>query len=92
MTNTQLASIAQALRKQASENDGALHLDRHLTGILLGALDRLAQGPARNAALARAIARQSALVVAVARGDVISLADRRMVQNWTSGDGPEDAA
>ena len=82
MTNAQLVSIADALRKRAAENGGALHLDRCLTGILLGALDKLAQGPDRNAALARA----------VARGDVVSLADRRMVQDWTSDDDPEDAA
>ena len=81
MTDTQLASIAEALRKRAAENGGALQLDRCLTGILLSALNKLAQGPERQV-----------LAEAVARGDVISLADRRMVRDWTSGTGPEDAA
>ena len=81
----QMQSIVAALRKQASENNGALHLDRHLTGILLTALERLAQ-PYRHSPVIAAIAN------AAARGDVISLADWRMVKNWASGDGPEDAA
>ena len=81
----QMQSIVAALRKQASEHGGALHLDRHLTGILLGALERLAQ-PYRHAPVITAIA------TAVARGDVISLADARMVRKWAADDGPEGAA
>ena len=91
MSDPQLTRIVAALRKGAAANDGALHLDHCLTDRLLDALDHLA-GSDPHAAPGHADARQSALSSAVARGDVINLADRRMVINRTAGSDPEGAA
>ena len=77
-----LALITEALRRQASDQGGALRLDRHMTDILLQALDTLALKPERHVAL----------MAAVARGDVVNLADRRMARDWSCESGPEDAA
>ena len=82
MMGNRLASIVEALRRQAADRGGALYLYREMTGILLRALGDLA----------RRLDRRAALAGAVARGDVVSLADRRMARDMAAESGPEGAA
>lgn len=85
MISQKLANITAALRKIANYQSGKLELDHATTDILLTNMDELAENlgnyeqnmgpiPVGEPSL-RAIER------AVARGQVISLADRRTVQN-----------